>query len=126
MEIEYIFRDQLIYIMVLTFLYAWRMLIMLNRERECKTFLSMRKDIEKDLELKKAENPEEYAKLYDVLKKVFECHDVADEELDDIVFETGYPVDHIVKATKWLFIEQDIRYWNYSGRGMTWGLVPEK
>ena len=61
---------------------------MLNRERECKTFLSMRKDIEKDLELKKAENPEEYAKLYDVLKKVFECHDVADEELDDIVFET--------------------------------------
>ena len=42
MEIEYIFRDQLIYIMVLTFLYAWRMLIMLNRERECKTFLSMR------------------------------------------------------------------------------------
>lgn len=83
-------------------------------------------DIEKDLELKKAENPEEYAKLYDVLKKVFECHDVADGELDDIVFETGYPVDYIVKATKWLFIEQDIRYWNYSGRGMTWGLVPEK
>ena len=86
----------------------------------------MRKDIEKDLELKKAENPEEYAKLYDVLKKVFECHDVADEELEENVFETGYPVDHIVKATKWLFIEQDIRYWNYSGRGMTWGLVPEK
>lgn len=83
-------------------------------------------DIAHDLELKKAENPGEYARLYDILRKVFECHDVTDEELSGFSFATGYPVDHIVKATKWLFIEQYIRYWNYSGRGMTWGLVPEK
>ena len=48
-----------------------------------------------------------------------------DEEMMGLSFETGLPVDHIVKAIKWLFIEQDIRYWNYSGRNMTWGLVPD-
>lgn len=62
-------------------------------------------DIEADLELKKQENPEMYEKLYDLLKKVFECHDVTDEEIDAIQFTSGFPVDHIVKATKWLFIE---------------------
>ena len=40
-------------------------------------------------------------------------------------FESGFAVDHILKTIKWLFIEQDIRYWNYSGRYMTWGIVPE-
>lgn len=83
-------------------------------------------DIKNDLNLKKAENPEMYSKLYDILKKVFECNDVLDEEIDTIHFESGLPVDHIVKATKWLFIEQDIRYWNYSGRYMTWEIIPEK
>jgi hypothetical protein len=36
----------------------------------------------------------------------------------------GEETIRILKAIKWLFIEQDIRYWNYSGRNMTWGLVP--
>lgn len=83
-------------------------------------------DIGYDLEKKKEENPEMYEKLYDILKRIFECHEVSDDELDEIYFDSGYPVDHIVKVIKWLFIEQDIRYWNYSGRYMTWGLVPEK
>ena len=26
---------------------------------------------------------------------------------------------HVVKVFKWFFIEQDIRYWNYSGRMKT-------
>lgn len=36
----------------------------------------------------------------------------------------GEETIRILKAIKWLFIEQDIRYWNYSGRNMTWGIVP--
>ncbi len=36
-----------------------------------------------------------------------------------------FSVEHILKTIKWLFIEQDIRYWNYSGRQMTWGVVPK-
>ena len=30
----------------------------------------------------------------------------------------SYPVDMICKCIKWLFIEQDITYWNWSGRNM--------
>lgn len=83
------------------------------------------KDISIDLANKKKENPEMYSKFYDLLKKVFECHDVTPEEYDSIKFETGFSPEHILKVIKWLFIEQDIAYWSYSGRNMTWGLVPD-
>lgn len=82
-------------------------------------------DFGEDLRRKKVENREMYSKLFHVLQQVYECHDVSDSELSGIKFTTGYPVDHIVKAIKWLFIEQDIRYWNYSGRNMTWGIIPQ-
>ncbi|WP_294427178.1 DNA adenine methylase [uncultured Streptococcus sp.] len=83
-------------------------------------------DFGKDLQIKKDENPEMYKKLYDLLHKVFSCEDVSDNEIEALTFKKGYPVDQIVKTMKWLFIEQDIRYWNYSGRNMTWGVVPPK
>ena len=83
-------------------------------------------DIGADLIKKKAENPELYKRLYKLLRKVYECHDVEEMEYADMSFSSGLPVDHILKAVKWLFIEQDIRYWIYSGRNMTWGLVPDK
>ena len=35
-----------------------------------------------------------------------------------------YPAEMILKVFKWLFIEQEIRYWNYSGRDMLWQGVP--
>ena len=82
-------------------------------------------DFGADLENKKAEDPEMYRRLYELLVRVYECHDVSDEEIAAVHFNTGYPVDHIIKTIKWLFIEQDIRYWNYSGRNMTWGIVPQ-
>lgn len=83
-------------------------------------------DIYEDLIEKKEENPELYAHLYDLLKDVYECHDVSDADIETIKFDSGLPTDHVVKVIKWLFIEQDIRYWNYSGRNMTWGIVPDK
>lgn len=82
-------------------------------------------DLGEDLLAKKASDPSMYSRLYVLLKKVYECHDVTEEEINSIQFDVGLPVDHILKTIKWLFIEQDIRYWNYSGRGMTWGIVPE-
>lgn len=77
-----------------------------------------------DLLLKKASSPQMYVKLYDLLIKVYECNEVTDEEINEISFSVGYPVDHDIKVMKWFFIEQDIRYWNYSGRDMPWGIVP--
>lgn len=81
-------------------------------------------DFAKDLAAKKAENPIMYKELYRLLKKVFECHDIEEAEYENITFQTGFAVDHVLKTIKWLFIEQDIRYWNYSGRNMTWEIIP--
>ena len=67
-----------------------------------------------------------YKKLYELLKKVFECQDIKEIEYSELHFEFGLSPEHILKVIKWLFIEQDIAYWNYSGRNMTWGLVPDK
>lgn len=83
------------------------------------------KDISVDLEKKKIENPEMYAKFYILLKKVFECQDIEEFEYSEIHFKSGLSPEHILKVIKWLFIEQDIAYWNYSGRNMTWELVPD-
>ncbi|WP_022761917.1 hypothetical protein [Butyrivibrio sp. AD3002] len=81
-------------------------------------------DFESDLLDKREENAQMYSQLYKLLRTVYECHDVSEEEIAAINFTGGYSVDHLVKVIKWLFIEQDIRYWNYSGRNMTWGIVP--
>lgn len=82
-------------------------------------------DIANDLNEKKERDPQEYAKLYLLLKKVFDCEDVTYEEMKSLSFSCGLPAEHILKVIKWLFIEQNIRYRNYSGRNKTWGLVPE-
>lgn len=82
-------------------------------------------DIHDDLKKKKKKDPDMYAKLYKLLHKVYKCKDVSDEEMQEVEFSCGLPVDHILKVIKWMFIEQDIRYWNYSGRKMTWGIVPK-
>ena len=82
-------------------------------------------DICDDLKLKKEESSAEYARLFALMQRVYECDDVSDSEMASVNFSSGLPVDHVLKAVKWLFIEQDIRYWNYSGRNMTWKIVPK-
>ena len=76
-------------------------------------------DITADLSEKKNEEPELYEGFNEMINNVFLCHDPNDLlSGSDISFSTGYPADLILKICKWFFIEQDIRYWNYSGRGM--------
>lgn len=82
-------------------------------------------DFHHDLKAKQEEDPIMYERLHGLLLNIYKCHDVSDEEMDAISFSSGLPVDHILKTIKWLFIEQDIRYWNYSGREMTWSIIPE-
>ncbi len=83
-------------------------------------------DFNFNLLLKRSENSTMYNQLYDVLYKVYSCYDVDKSEYEHISFASGLPVDHIIKTIKWLLFEQDIRYWNYSGRKMTWQIVPDK
>ena len=76
-------------------------------------------DFAADLLDKKEADPIMYEKLYNLIQKVYECHDVSDEEIAEVSFSVGFATDHVVKVFKWFFIEQDIRYWNYSGRAKT-------
>jgi len=82
-------------------------------------------DIIKDLREKKASDSQMYKKFYAVLEKVYNCQDVEDSEYKNIRFAQGFPTDMVLKTLKWLFIEQDIRYWNYSGRDMLWSGIPK-
>ena len=75
-----------------------------------------------DLKAKKAESPEKYKKLYKLIENVYSCKEIEDTNLQ---FDSGYSVDLILKVAKWFFIEQDIRYWNYSGRAMFMSGVPK-
>ncbi|MBP1910730.1 hypothetical protein [Methanolobus bombayensis] len=75
-------------------------------------------DIINDLVLKKKENEDMYQLLFSFINLIFECNEIEESWFDDLSFESGYPCDLILKTIKWFFIEQDIRYWNYSGRYM--------
>lgn len=73
-----------------------------------------------DLEEKYRDNPYDYAILYDIIGKTYYCEYADLSILDSLDFKSGFSCDLLVKTLKWLFIEQDIRYWNYSGRDMLW------
>ena len=78
-------------------------------------------DIIDDLRKKKIENPIDYKTLIEHVEKIYNCtSDIDNELLTKLKFKNGFEPDLIVAILKWLFIEQDIRYWNYSGRAMLW------
>ena len=81
-------------------------------------------DIIDDLNLKKAESELQYEKLFAVLESVYNCKEIHQEEMM-LDFSSGLSSELIIKTLKWLFIEQDIRYWNYSGRDMLWNGIKD-
>jgi hypothetical protein len=81
-------------------------------------------DIVEDLEKKKAANPSYYDRLFDLIRLTFTCRELPVESYHDMDFGVGYPVDMVLKVIKWFFIEQDITYWNWSGRNMLMSKIP--
>ncbi len=84
-------------------------------------------DIINDLEIKKSSNFEQFHFIVDLINKVFLCYDPSDLLLN-VNFENnnnGLSVEILLKLIKWLFIEQDIRYWNWSGRNMFYKAIQE-
>jgi hypothetical protein len=77
-------------------------------------------DIFGDLKRKKRENPRLYERLHEAMTRVYNCEEPEDvlRDLKDMKFQGGFSTELILKVLKWFFIEQDIRDWNYSGRGM--------
>jgi len=41
-------------------------------------------------------------------------------------FKKGLTSETLLKTLRWLFIEQDVTYWNYDGRMMLWGGLQEE
>jgi hypothetical protein len=78
-----------------------------------------------DLILKKAEDPILFQRAKRIIDAVFNCEEVREEVFDEFPFQSGHPFDLIVKCIKWLFIEQDITYWNWSGRNMLYNGLRE-
>jgi hypothetical protein len=78
-----------------------------------------------DLVIKKREDPKSYAKVFSMIKRIYQCENVSEREFEYVQFKKGVPVDCVVLMTKWYFIEQDIVYWNYSGRAMFMSGIPE-
>ncbi len=77
------------------------------------------KDIFKDLKIKKEENLKDFPLMIKAIDRVWNCEE-PDEVLKDIKlsFKKGFSPEMLLKILKWLFIEQDITYWNYDGRVM--------
>ena len=65
---------------------------------------------------------EEYRKVMEQIHAVFNFEEPNFNEIRNIYFtdcdEIERPIAIIVLAIKWLFIEQDVTYWNWSGRMM--------
>ena len=80
------------------------------------------KDILDDLKLKKQKDIKAYKELIKAINEVFFCKDPSDiylkYEKKLTSLKDGLLPELILKVAKWFFIEQDIRYWNWSGRNM--------
>ena len=82
-------------------------------------------DILTDLKIKSTNEPELYKEIYSFIQKTYNCQEVTDAQLLSLNFTSGkFSAEMIIKVLKWLFIEQDIRYWNYSGRDMLFSNIP--
>lgn len=64
----------------------------------------------------------EYNKVKEMIKKIFKLEDFDIHETDNLYFTDAdgiqRPIAIVILAIRWLFIEQDITYWNWSGRSM--------
>jgi hypothetical protein len=76
------------------------------------------KDVTDDLKKKKEENPLEFESVMLLIQRLYACEQVSDEEMRRLKFTIGHPIELILKVIKWMFIEQDVTYWNWSGREM--------
>ena len=82
-------------------------------------------DILNDLQLKKNEHIQKFRILLGLITKIYKCKDISLKEYQSCQFQNGLPTDLILKVLKWLFIEQDITYWNRSGRDMLYNSIIE-
>ena len=86
-------------------------------------------DIASDVKNKKYENPQKFRQLLQAINEIYSCseNDV-DRALEKYPrlqdsFQTGVKVEVLLKVIKWMFIMEDIVYWNYEGRAFLYNFL---
>ena len=75
-----------------------------------------------DLILKKQTNASLYNELKIQIEKIYNC---LNPDKADFNFRIGIDSEILLECIKWLFVEQDVTYWNYSGRAMFYSGIQE-
>jgi hypothetical protein len=79
-------------------------------------------EIANDLKIKRQENPQKFEELFDAIIQIYDC---SENDVNKLLlnypnlnnsFQTGARVEIILKVVKWLFIMEDIIYWDTEGR----------
>lgn len=88
-------------------------------------------DVATDLRNKKQENPQQFKKLIEVLGEIYGG---SENDVDQVLtkypdlqasFQTGAQIEVLLKILKWMFIMEDIVYWNYDGRAKLYNFLKE-
>jgi hypothetical protein len=87
------------------------------------------KEIAMDLRLKRKEKPRNFVELLKIITQIYNC---AENDVDALLkkhrhlknsFKTGGPVEALLKIIKWLFIMEDIVYWDNEGRAFLFNFL---
>ncbi|MFD2542574.1 hypothetical protein ACFSSB_09620 [Lacinutrix gracilariae] len=73
-----------------------------------------------DLRNKKTENTTLYNSFITQVELIYNCKNPINMHL---AFITGHSSELLLECIKWLFEEQDVTYWNYSGRAMFYNAI---
>ncbi len=74
------------------------------------------------------EYPNEYTDVKNAIIDIYQCTDIELSHINAYFRDhegRQHPIQIILLAIKWLFMEQDCAYWNYSGRRMLFGKLIE-
>jgi hypothetical protein len=87
------------------------------------------KEIAMDLRRKRKEKPRNFAELLATITQIYNC---TENDVDALLkkhrclknsFGTGGPVEALLKIIKWLFIMEDIVYWDNEGRAFLFNFL---
>lgn len=80
------------------------------------------KNIIDDLLEKKKENSTNYLQVMNIIKKMYDSNIIPNKFPK---FSTGFDIELVLKVLFWLFAEQDVTYWNWSGKAMLYENLKE-
>ena len=71
----------------------------------------------------KMKNPRKYAELSSAITAAYQCEAFRFTNPNFRANASSLSYEEIALAAKWLFIEQDVTYWNWSGRDMLYNAL---